>query len=285
MGKKIAILTDSSSSLYQMKHSYDNIFMIDIPCFIGDEIYTDFAVNKDDKFYEALGNTTLIAKTSQPSVGETLEKFKEIKALGYTNIIYLPISKELSGTYQNGYLSKGMISDIDIDIVDTKVTASILSAMAFKAAEMAKEDKSVKEIITEVMKLRENSGYFVTVSDLTSLVKNGRLSNAKSIIANLLRIKPVIELNSEGKLVSLENVRSYKKAIRRVYDHVKAKFSKENGEFHLAYTTVDDTIDYLKNMIKEDFPEAKILAYPAPSTIVAHIGLKAIALGYINYKN
>ena len=40
---KIAILTDSSSSVYNYEHHYDNLFMLDLPCFIGDEIFTDFA--------------------------------------------------------------------------------------------------------------------------------------------------------------------------------------------------------------------------------------------------
>lgn len=42
MEKRIAILTDSSSSIYSMKHHSDNLFMIDIPCFLGDEIFTNF---------------------------------------------------------------------------------------------------------------------------------------------------------------------------------------------------------------------------------------------------
>ena len=38
MKQNIAILTDSSSAIYQINHGYYNIFMIDLPCFIGEEI-------------------------------------------------------------------------------------------------------------------------------------------------------------------------------------------------------------------------------------------------------
>lgn len=284
MGHKIAILTDSSSSIYHMKHDYDNIFFIDIPCFIGDVMFSNFAKNKDDLFYEALANTTMIAKTSQPSVGETLEKFEEIKSKGYTDIIYMPISKELSGTYQNGFISKGMVEGIRVEIIDSRTTASILSGMAIEAARLAKAGKGVEEIITEVIELRDRTGYFVTVNDLTALVKNGRLSNAKSVIANLLKIKPVIELTSEGKLVSLENVRTYKNAIKRMVEHVAQKLDPVNGELHIAHTNMQDTLDFLLGLLKEKFPNTKIVTITVPSTIVAHIGLNAIALGYINHK-
>lgn len=283
MERKIAILTDSSSSIYHIDHGFDNIFFIDLPCFIGEVMFTDFATNKDDLFYEALANTNMIAKTSQPSVGETLEKFEEIKALGYTDIIYIPISKELSGTYQNGFISKGMVDDIKVEVIDSKTTASILSGMAIEAAKLAKEGKTVEEIVKRVLDLRSKSGYFVTVNDLTSLVKNGRLSNAKSVIANLLKIKPVIELTSEGKLVSLENVRTYKNAIKRMVEHVAQRLDPENGELHIAHTNREDTLEFIMDILNERFPNTKKVVLQVPSTIVAHIGLNAIALGYLNY--
>lgn len=283
MKQKIAILTDSSSSIYHVEHGYDNIFFIDLPCFIGEVMFSDFANNKDDLFYDALGKTNLIAKTSQPSVGETLEKFELLKSLGYTDVIYIPISKELSGTYQNGFISKGMVEDIRVEVIDTRTTASILSGMAIEAAKLSKEGKTVEEIVERIMELRNKSGYFVTVNDLTSLVKNGRLSNAKSVIANLLKIKPVIELTDEGKLVSLENVRTYKNAIKRMVEHVAKKLDPKNGELHIAHTHMQDTLDFLQGLLKERFPNTKIVVFPVPSTIVAHIGLNAIALGYINY--
>lgn len=283
MKRKIAILTDSSSSIYHVAHNYDNIFMIDIPCFIGEAIFTDFEKNKDDLFYDALSKTNTIAKTSQPSVGESLTKFEQIRDLGYTDVIYIPISKELSGTYQNGFISKGMVEGINVEIVDTRTTASILSGMAMEAAKLAKEGKTVEEIIERVLNLKERSGYFVTVNDLTSLVKNGRLSNAKSVIANLLKIKPVIELTKEGKLVSLENVRTYKNAIKRMVEHVASRLDPVKGELHIAHTNTEDILEFLTNILKEKFPNTKIVVYPIPSTIAAHIGLNAIGLGYINH--
>ena len=61
----------------------------------------------------------------------------------------------------------------------------------------------------KVMEISDNSTYYLVVNDLTSLVQNGRLSYAKYRIANLFKIKPLIILNEEGKLVSMENVRTY----------------------------------------------------------------------------
>lgn len=287
MKEKIAILTDSSSCIYTsdtpFDKLYDNLFMIDIPCYIGEDVYTNFAVNKDTVFYQALGKTKQIAKTSQPSVGETLEKFEYIRSLGYTDLIYLPISKELSGTYHNGFISKDMIEGLHVEIVDTKTTVSILGGMAFEAAKLAKKGVGVQDIIRRVTEVKEKAGYFVSVNDLTSLVKNGRLSVSKSIIANLLKIKPVIQLTSEGKLASLQNVRTFKSAIKEMIRLIGEKVDPKNGEIHLAYTNNTEDMEFTKKLILEKFPQTKIVVYTIASTIAAHVGLAVIGIGYMNY--
>lgn len=283
MKQKIAVLTDSSSSIYKVNHNFDNLFMIDIPCFIGDEVFTDFAKNKDDAFYKALKNTSLVPKTSQPSIGETLEKFEKIKSLGFTHLIYLPISKELSGTYQNGYMAKDMVEGLEVTLVDTKTTVSILGGMALEAARLAKMDHNVEEIISKVLKLRANSNYYVTVNDLTSLVKNGRLSNAKSFVANLLRIKPVIQLNAEGKIVSIENVRTFKGSIKKMIDYVQKDYNPMSGVLHISYAGNDEDLQMVHELLKERFPNSRIEIYTIPATVAAHTGLTTIGVGYINY--
>lgn len=281
MKQKIAILTDSSSSLYTVNHHYDNLFMINLPCFIGEEVFTDFEVYGDDPFYNALANTTLVPKTSQPSVGETVMMFEKIKALGFTDLIYLPISKELSGTHDNGHLAKKMVDGINIEVVSTLTTVSILSRMALIAAKMAYEGHSVVDILNKIEDLKTKWGYYVTVDDLTSLVKNGRLSNAKSFIANLLKIKPVIKFNQEGKLVVLKNVRHYNRAMKQIVEMI-AEEVIENGEVHIAYTNNIEDVDFVMQLIKQKLPKVKILTYTLPATVVAHVGLKAIGIGYIN---
>ncbi|MDF2699740.1 MAG: fatty acid-binding protein DegV [Haloplasmataceae bacterium] len=283
MKPKIAILTDSSSSLYKIKHNYENLFMINIPCFIDGEIYTDFDKNGDETFYNALIRSVTVPKTSQPSVGETVEKYEYIKSLGYTNIIYLPLSKELSGTYQNGYLAKEMVTDIEVEIVDTLTTVSILGNLAIEAARLARLEFTVEQITSKILELKAKTSYYVTVNDLTSLVKNGRLSNAKSIVANLLKIKPVIKLTDDGKIVSLENVRTFKGAIKSIIDRIAVDLDTNHGVLHVAFTNNNSDLEYVESLLKERFPQTKIEIYTLSATIVAHVGLETIAIGYVNY--
>lgn len=284
MKRKIAVLTDSSSTIYTFKHDYDNIFMINLPCYIGEEVFTDFDKHGDTLFYQALKNTKLVAKTSQPSVGETLDMFNKIKELGYTDIIYLPISKELSGTYLNGHASKEMVEGINVEIVDTKTTVSILGAMTIEAARLARLGKSVEEIVEKIKEISANAAYYLVVNDLTSLVQNGRLSYAKYRIANFLHIKPLIILNQEGKLMSLENVRTYKAALKKAVDYALKNLDPECGELHISYTDNVEDLEFVKQEILKRKPDVKYQVFTIPSTVTAHVGMSALGVAYINYK-
>ena len=283
MKQKIAVLTDSSSSIYNVKHNFDHLFMIDIPVFLEDEVYTDFMNFDDEKFYEKLKSTDEIPKTSQPSVGETVEKFEYIKSLGYTHIIYLPISKELSGTYQSGLLAKDMVEGIEIAVVDTLTTASVLGSMALKVARWISQGHDFETLLDKIEQLKGKARLYLVVNDLTYLVKNGRLSNAKSFVANLLRIKPLIQLLDEGKLVAIENIRTYKKAIQRAVDKLKEVVKDGEGVIQIYYTNNEKDLRYTEKLVTEAYPEHKVEAYTLPATIVAHIGTEVIAVGYVNH--
>ena len=281
MKPKIAILTDSSSAIYSCPHAYANLFMIDLPCFLGDQIYTDFSTNQNDVFFKALETTHHIPKTSQPSVGEMLAMYEHIREQGYTDVIFLPISRELSGTYQNAHLAKDIVKGMDITIVDTLTCASILLEMALSAAGMASRGATKDEILTHIETLKNRWGYYVVVSDLTALVKNGRLSNAKSMIANLFNIKPIIQFNKQGKLVALQNVRTYKKALKTTIDLV-AKEASPKSIIHLAYAKESPEVEMVYNLLQEALSEHQVIRYILPATIVAHVGLGTIGIGYLD---
>jgi len=280
---KIAILTDSSSSIYSMEHDYEHLFMLDLPCFIGDRVFTNFMKNKDEEFYEALRNSNEIAKTSQASIGEILQMYEQLKELGYEEVIYLPISKEISGSYGNAIQAKELVEGIAVHVVDTKRTVSILGAMALEAARMASEGYTSEEIINRMYYMRDGSTYYFTVNDLTPLVKNGRLSNAKSYVANILKIKPIIQLTPEGKITGVENVRTFKKALDRMIELVNEQVNHKTGHIHIAFATEDENLELFKEKVHEKFPHLPIKVFKIPATVVAHTGLSALGVGYVNY--
>jgi DegV family protein with EDD domain len=131
--------------------------------------------------------------------------------------------------------------------------------------------------------MQKRSVYYVTVNDLSFLVKNGRLSNAKSIIAKILLIKPIIILNQEGKLVSIDKGRTLKRAMSKLVEKIKQDFDPAIGVLHIAHSGVMEDLEYLKSIIAAEMPACRTEVYLIPSTIAAHLGPSSIAVAYVHY--
>jgi len=76
--KKIAILTDSSSSLDFIEHSYKNIFQLRLTVFFGDQEFIDGETITHTEFFRRVVEESVIPSTSQPSVGQVVEMCEQI---------------------------------------------------------------------------------------------------------------------------------------------------------------------------------------------------------------
>ncbi|MCK7488198.1 MAG: DegV family protein [Bacillus subtilis] len=75
--------------------------------------------------------------------------------------------------------------------------------------------------------IRDNNHIYFAVTDLKYLVKNGRLSNAAGFIADVLKIKPLLEVDKNGAVVTVEKIRTFSQAVDRVIE----KFLEETVGF------------------------------------------------------
>ena len=96
-------------------------------------------------------------------------------------------------------------------------------------------------------------------------------------------LKPVNVLTDEGKLIFMETVRTYKSAMKKVVEKVIGKVDPDNGVIHVSYTNNNEDLEFVLGILKERLPKVKTEIYTLPATIVAHVGLEAIAVGYVNY--
>ena len=219
--EKIAIVTDSSSSLDYIKHEeFDNIFMVRMPIYFGDEEYIDGKTITAEEFYTRINSDSIIPTTSQPSLGETLELYESLKAEGYTDIIHLPISKGISGVYQSLYSISDLVEGINVHIVDTRATSVILAFIVLECARKVKENHTVAEVLAYSEYLSSHYNAYFMVDDLKYLIKNGRLSNAAGFIGSVLKIKPILTFNEVGEIIGIEKIRTTKKAMNHIVNKV-----------------------------------------------------------------
>jgi len=147
------------------------------------------------KFYRKFGDEWLKGKlkTSQPSVGDFLEIFKECE----DDILVFTVSSELSGTY-NVALSASKLVNKNIHVVDTKnasVGSGLLVLLSLKLLERYKLDK----VIDIIERLKNKIKTFAFIEDIKYLLNSGRIDVIKYSFLRLINKKPIIIVDN-GKL-------------------------------------------------------------------------------------
>jgi len=279
--EKIAIVTDSSSSLDFLPNQYDNIFIVRMPIHFGSDEYIDGLTITVEEFYSRIDKESIILTTSQPSLGETLELYEKLRDEGYTDIIHLPISRGISGYYQALFSIKDMVEGVNVHIVDTKCTAVILGYIVLEAARLVSESKSVLEVLEYCDYLANNFKVYFIVDDLKYLIKNGRLSNAAGFVGSILKIKPILTFNEEGQIIGIEKIRTTKRAINHIIDLIIQDTQKyKKVQYLMSYAYNPPLIEEFKSMVSESFDLNVFFESVMPSVIGAHVGSGIIGLGY-----
>jgi len=280
--KKLGVLVCTNSAIDYIKHDYQ-VGIIRSTILMGGKEYVDYEELTADKFYEMLKeDPSLFPRTAMASTGTMLEFYEKLKADGCDTIIFITISSKMSGIYENALLAAKMIDDVDIRVFDSHSVGYIECKMVFTAHEGFKAGKTIDEIMADLEYIRDNNQIYFAVNDLRYLVKNGRLSNAAGFIANALKIKPLLEINKEGAVVSVEKIRTFNKAVDRVIDKYLEETKGKDVETFIIHANNPETVEYMKSKVKELRPEIKeINDYLLTPAVGAHSGPGAVTIGYI----
>ncbi len=281
---KIAIITDSTSCLNYTQNKY-NIPIIPLTVNFGEEEIVDGKGFDPDNFYNRLATEKVNVSTSQPQVESVVKVYEQLKAEGYTDVIYITISSELSGTWQSGVLAKSYIDDLNIHVIDSKTVAIPLGEIANHVALSIQDDKSVEDILAELDYMIEHSRVFFMLDDLKFLVKGGRLSNASSIIGTMLKVKPLITINNDGKVEAYGKVRKSKKAITELQANLKeyiSKYDPSKVKFLMTHGIKTKTWEELYEQCKENFVKyAKPIIAPISPVVATHGGPYVYGIGCV----
>jgi len=132
----------------------------------------------------------------------------------------------MSGTYNSCILAaKEFEGKLKIKVFDTKTVCFSEGIFALEAKKMLDEGYSLDEIENRLTNMTQSNTIYFAVNSLTYLVKNGRLSNAKGYIGKLLNIKPVLQVQESGEIVSIENKRTIKATLLSITTKVKSYVS------------------------------------------------------------
>jgi DegV family protein with EDD domain len=279
---KIAVISDVNAGLDYLGYEPEIPVLRSVINF-GEEHYVDGIDIMADQFYEKLQNSPVVPSTSAPTVGEAIELLERLLSEGYTDVIMCSISYKLSSigqmveNLQNEYRGR-----LNIHVIDTKTATYFQGFIAVEAKRLVEEGKSIQEILDYCHYLVENSHAYFVVDDLKYLVKNGRLSGAAGFVGSLLKIKPVLELDKEGRIVPKVKVRTQRKAL----EVATQMFMEEIKDAKKVYIIVEHTLaeekgKELVRYFQESCPNAVAVdLHMVTPAVGAHIGCGVLGFGY-----
>jgi DegV family protein with EDD domain len=278
---KVGVLVCGNSGIDYIDHDYDIPVIRSILLF-GDEEFSDYVDITADEFYRKLeANPDITPSTAQAATGVILEQYQEMVAKGYDELFVVTISKHLSGTYEGAVMAGNMLDDVKVTVFDSLSVAYPEAKMGLEAARLFKEGKSTEEVIKELEFIRDNSMIWFAVETLKYLVKNGRLSGAAGFVGSLMKVKPMLEVTKEGKVESIEKIRTSAKATERVIEKFLEEVDGKDVEVFTISALNPSRVEYIHSKLKEALGIDEIKDYPLTPVVGAHAGPGVVGLGYI----
>ncbi|TBX37659.1 DegV family protein [Lactiplantibacillus paraplantarum] len=217
---KTAIVTDSASYLSAADVEKYHIHVVPITVIFGKQTYLENVEITSKQFYERMRTTPELPTTTQITLGQMQTTYDQLAAEGYDAVISIHLSSGITSFITNleSYLPN--VTNIKVYPFDSLITAAGEGYMVLLAAKLIAEGYAPEQVLAQLAKIRETTGVYFVVDNLSHLVRTGRLSNASGLVGNLLRIKPVLTFQ-DGKIVAIQKERT----MRRAYSAIKAKLA------------------------------------------------------------
>jgi len=219
----IALVTDSTCDLSQELIDFYQINVVPINLNFGDNHYLDKVTIQPDQFYKLLATNVEFPKTSQINEQVFTNLYSHL-ASHYDAIIAIHLTNQFSGTYGNSVKAGQRISkefNKPVHVIDSKNISGALGLLVLKAARNIENGMSLESTVKSIERDVHNSKIFVSVRDLKYMIKGGRVSKPKGLMASALGLNPVISMDENGKSLLFGKTFSQTASLNKVYKHIR----------------------------------------------------------------
>ena len=284
MGYLFEIVTDSTANLPEDIIEQYNLSILSLSFIVEGTEYKGYVKGETvdlNQFYQMMREKKEIT-TSLANTQAAYDMMKPILEAG-KDVLYLAFSSGLSSTYQ---AVNAAVEELKEEFPNRKIfcvdslSAALGEGLFVKyVIDKREEGASIEDAYQWAMDNRLKIVHAFTVDDLFFLKRGGRISAATAVIGTALNVKPVLHVDNEGHLISLNNVRGRKKSLDALVKMMEEKV--ENPEGQVVYISHGDCIkdaEYVANKVKERFSVKEVMIRTLDPVIGAHSGPGTVAL-------
>ena len=276
----VRIIVDSSADLPQSIIDRYDFKIIPLSVHFGEEEYLDHIDISSSQFYDKLKNSEVMPKTSQIPPERFIEYIKPELDAG-KDVVVVTIGANASGTCQSAFIAKEELDSDRITVVDSNALCLGTGYVAIEAAEMLKAGVARQEL-NEKLEPIVNNGVecLFCVDTLEYLRKGGRIRATQAVVAEILNIKPI--LNVEDAITqTIHKVRGKKKIVPYYIEKMKADMDRDNTRILVGHAQDQAAADKLVKAIQEEFDWVdEIVVSEIGATIGTHAGPGVLACFY-----
>ena len=246
----IKILSDSTCDLPQEVLEKYNITMIPLSVIKDGKNFTDGVDITPADIFNHVANGGSLCSTAANNIGEYTDYFSKY-VNDYDGVIHINISAEFSSCYQNACLAAEEFDNVRV--IDSRNLSTGQGLVVLKACELANECNDLDEIADKLRAFTDKVEASFLLDRLDYMVKGGRCSAAAALGANLLNLKPCIEVKN-GKMGVVKKYRgNYAKCLATyVRDRLANRDDIEKKTLFVTRTPVsDECLNAVKDAVAE----------------------------------
>lgn len=269
---KIRITSDSTCDLSRELVEKYNVTITPLYVNINDKPMRDRVDIQPEDVFGYYDRTGELCFTSARNIGEYLEVFTELRS-ECDAVIHIALGSEFSSSYQNAVLAASELENVYV--VDSRNLTSGHGYLVIRAAEMVEQGVAAEDIVEELKRLTDKLDVSFLLDQLEYLHKGGRCSSVAAMGANLLKLKPCIEV-ADGKMQVGKKYRGGFAKCTEQYlrDRLADRDALDLSRVFLTSAGVDEELLALaRGIIRESVGEqTEIIESVAGCTISCHCG-------------
>ncbi|MFN8206842.1 MAG: DegV family protein [Bacteroidales bacterium] len=219
---KIALVTDSTCDLPQEMIDHYQINLLPININFGESHYLDKITIKPAQFYTLLDKHCEFPKTSQVNEKAFVNLYTQLSA-GYDSIIAIHLTDKFSGTCFNSKKAAKTVSaelNKPISVINSKNLSGGLGLIVLRAAQAIEAGHSHDEIVAMTEQWVSNTEIYVSVKTLKYMVRGGRVSHLKGLIAKIMNVNPIVSMDKDGTSYVFGKTYSQQSNMEKVMAHL-----------------------------------------------------------------
>ncbi len=273
---KFLISTDTSCDAFKSDLKSNRVSYIPLTFTIDGVTYDD-DFDSDEvykNFYDQL-RAKKMPTTSQITPTAHSEYFSSLIENGADSIVHLTLSSGLSNTYNSAVMGAAEAMEshpgAKIYVVDSLSATQGQNFVVDEAIRRRDEGLSVEDALPFIRDTAQNVHHWFYADDLFHLCRGGRVSKVSAVLGTILKIKPVLIINDEGKLAVVYKAKGVRNALKYFTEQYEKYAVDTKGDVYLPSADSNDVALMFKEELEQTYGCKVKIGWVGP-VIGAHTG-------------